>query len=66
MPNNGIMCGNGGPFVRNGYCSSDQVCTGTTNQADAVDESNKSALCTKGKSECYDSINFAFYNNLYL
>ena len=48
------MCGNNGNFTRNGHCTSDEVCTGKTNQADAVDESNKNELCTKRKFECYD------------
>ena len=56
---NGIMCGyKGQVFERNGQCDSDEVCTGTTNEIDAVYEPNKAVLCTKGKVKCHSKLSF--------
>ena len=60
---NGIMCGSNGNFMREAYCASDEVCTGTTKEINAVVKSNKAVLCTKGKFACYDQINFKTKSN---
>ena len=52
-PMNGIMCGyNGGTFTRNGYCKTNQVCSGvvkTDSESNRVKVGQKGTLCTNGR-----------------
>ena len=52
-PKNGIMCGyNGGTFTQNGYCQTQEVCSGvakTDSESKRVKVNQKRTLCTDGR-----------------